>query len=48
MITDIAWNAFKQTGDIKTYLEFKELKNIEKDIKGSSNETDKSKWSDFT
>ena len=45
---DIAWNAFKKTGDIKMYLEFKEIKNIEKNIKGSSNETNKSEWSDLT
>lgn len=38
MMTDMAWNAFKKTGDINTYLEFKQIKNIEKSIKGSSNE----------
>ena len=29
MIKQLAWNTFKETGDIKTYLEFKEVKNIE-------------------
>lgn len=48
MITDIAWNAFKKTGDINMYLEFKEIKNIEENIKGSLNETDKIEWSNFS
>ena len=26
MIKSIAWNTFKQTGDINSYLEFKEVK----------------------
>lgn len=48
MITDIAWNAFKKTGDINMYLEFKEIKNIEENIKGSLNETDKIEWSNIS
>jgi hypothetical protein len=48
MIKDMAWNAFKKTGDINVYLEFKETKKLEENIKGSLNETDKSKWSDIT
>ena len=32
MIKKLAWNAFKQTGDINTYLEFVETENIEKEI----------------
>lgn len=27
---DLAWNVFKQTGDINTFLEFKKIENIEK------------------
>ena len=42
MITDIAWNAFKKTGDIKVYLELKEMEKLKEDIKGSSNETNQS------
>ena len=42
MIKEIAWNIFKKTGDINTYLEFKEAKKIEENIKGSSNEENKS------
>lgn len=48
MITDIAWNAFKKTGDINMYLEFKEIKNIEENIKENSNEANKVEWSNFS
>lgn len=30
MIKKIAWNAFKNTGDINTFLEYKQIENIEK------------------
>ncbi len=33
MIKQMAWNTFKQTGDINTYLELKEVTNVEKNIK---------------
>ena len=32
MISKMAWNAFKKTGDINTFLEFVETKNIEENI----------------
>ncbi len=32
MIKQIAWNTFKKTGDINTFLEFMEIQNIEKNI----------------
>lgn len=32
MIKQMAWNTFKKTGDINTFLELMEVKNIEKDI----------------
>ncbi len=32
MIKQMAWNTFKQTGDINTYLELKEVTDIEKNI----------------
>lgn len=32
MISKIAWNAFKKTGNINTFLEFIETKNIEENI----------------
>lgn len=33
MIKKIAWNAFKNTGDISTFLEFKQIETIENNIK---------------
>ncbi len=44
MIKNIAWNVFKQTGDINSYLEFKEVKNIEENMKVMLDETNQSKW----
>ena len=32
MIKKIAWDAFKNTGDINTFLEYKQIEDIEKDI----------------
>ena len=32
MIKEIAWDAFKNTGDINTFLEYKEIENLEKGI----------------
>lgn len=32
MIKQIAWNTFKKTGNINTFLEYTQLKNIENDI----------------
>ena len=32
MIKQIAWNTFKKTGDINTYLELKQVTNIEHNI----------------
>lgn len=33
MIKKIAWDAFKNTGDINTFLEYKQIENIENEIK---------------
>ena len=33
MIKQIAWNTFKNTGNIDTFLEFKQVQNIEENIK---------------
>ena len=33
MIRNLAWNTFKNTGNINTFLELLEVENIEKDIK---------------
>ena len=32
MIKKIAWDTFKNTGDINTFLEYKQIENIEKGI----------------
>ncbi len=44
MIKNIAWNTFKQTGDINSYLEFKQTQNIENNIRVNINEKNQSKW----
>lgn len=33
MIKKIAWDAFKNTGDINAFLEFKQIENLENNIK---------------
>ena len=37
MIKKMAWETFKTTGDINTYLEFKQIEEIEKGIEGELN-----------
>ena len=32
MIKKIAWDAFKKTGDINTFLEFKQIENMENNM----------------
>lgn len=32
-IKNLAWNTFKQTGDINTFMEFMQVENMEKNIK---------------
>ena len=32
MIKKIAWNTFKQTGNINTYLELKQIQNVEQEL----------------
>lgn len=36
MIKKIAWETFKNTGDINAFMELKQIENIEKGIKGNS------------
>ena len=36
MIKEIAWDTFKNTGDINTFLEYKEIENIEKGIQNTN------------
>lgn len=33
MLKKMAWNTFKNTGDINTFIEFMEVENIEKNLK---------------
>ena len=37
MIKKIAWDTFKNTGDINTFLEYKEIENAEKGIQEIQN-----------
>lgn len=41
MIKKIAWNAFKNTGDINTFMELKMIEEVEKNIE---NENSENKW----
>ena len=34
MIKKIAWNTFKNTGDVNTFLELKQIQNIEAQMQG--------------
>ena len=40
-------NMFKKTGNINSYLEFNELRNIEENMKVNIDETNKSKWDNY-
>ena len=41
MIKKIAWNTFKNTGDINTFLEYKQIENIQKNIEKIGQFSDK-------
>lgn len=43
MIKQIAWNTFKNTGNIDTFLELKQIIDVEENIKAENYETTKSK-----
>ena len=54
MIKKIAWDTFKNTGDINTFLELKQIENIEKNINTNNIEKDieengepKDKWNNL-
>ena len=42
MIKELAWNTFKNTGNIDTFLEYKQITNMEQNIKVENYETIKS------
>ena len=48
MIKKIAWNTFKKTGNINTYLELKQIKEIESSIKAETDEINKSKGNNYS
>ena len=39
MIKKMAWNTFKNTGNINTFLEFKQIEDLEKSMKIAENNT---------
>ena len=41
MIKKIAWDEFKNTGDINTFLEYKQIENIQKNIEEIEQLSDK-------
>ena len=47
MIKKMAWNTFKNTGDVNTFLEYKQLQDIEAQIlvqKAEQNGNSKNEW----
>lgn len=44
MIEKLAWNTFKKTGNISTYIEFSKLRGLEDELKEKADENIKSKW----
>ena len=47
MIKKIAWETFKNTGDVNTFLELQQIKNIEEQIQGQKveqNGNNKNEW----
>lgn len=44
MIKEIAWDTFKNTGDINTFLEYKQIQNLEKGIQEIANGKCEDKW----
>jgi len=45
MIKQMAWNTFKNTGNIDTFLEFKQVADMEENMRTDEHESDKNKWS---
>ena len=50
MIKKIAWDAFKNTGDVNTFLELKQIQSIEKEIleQNATNKYEDQLWSEQT
>ena len=47
MIKKLAWNTFKNTGNINTFLELVEVENIQKKLKVNEYENDKNKGNNY-
>ena len=43
MLSEMAWNAFKKTGNINTFLEYTQVKNIEENLIEAKNGDNKDK-----
>ena len=43
MLKEMAWNTFKNSGNIDTFMELIRVKNIEKDLRAESNGNSKDK-----
>ncbi len=48
MIKKIAWEAFKNTGDINMFMELKQIEEIEKGIEGHPLSVSKEEWEDIS
>ncbi|MBR6504734.1 MAG: hypothetical protein IKT41_03375 [Clostridia bacterium] len=48
MLKQIAWNTFKNTGNIDTFMEFYQVKNIEEQIKAEINGINKNKGNNIS
>ena len=48
MIKQMAWNTFKNTGDINTFMELMELQNLEKNLKVKEYGDNKDQGDNFT
>lgn len=47
MIKQMAWNTFKNTGNINTFLELMEVENIEKNLKAEAYGNNKNEGDNF-
>lgn len=48
MIKQIAWNTFKNTGDINTYLELAKVKELENNLNEEKDGASKDQWNNNT
>ena len=48
MIKQIAWNTFKNTGNIDTFVELRQIEEIEKNIKAEKNGNNKNEGNSYS